>query len=73
MNLSVEDDGPGIAPEDRARALERGARIDEQVPGHGLGLAMVRDTVELYGGSIGLGESALGGTRVDLRLPGRMR
>jgi signal transduction histidine kinase len=47
--------------------------MDEQVPGHGLGLAMVRDTVELYGGSIGLGESSLGGTRVDLRLPGRMR
>jgi two-component system sensor histidine kinase PhoQ len=73
LNLSVEDDGPGIAPEDRARALERGARMDEQVPGHGLGLAMVRDTVELYGGSIDLGESSLGGTRVDLRLPGRMR
>jgi two-component system sensor histidine kinase PhoQ len=71
--LIVEDDGPGIAPEDRSRVLERGARIDEHMPGHGLGLAMVRDTVELYGGSIGLGESALGGTRVELRLPGRMR
>ncbi|MEO8309435.1 MAG: ATP-binding protein [Pseudomonadota bacterium] len=71
--LSVEDDGPGIAPADRTRAMERGARIDEHVPGHGLGLAMVRDMVELYGGSIELSESALGGARVDLRLPGRMR
>jgi signal transduction histidine kinase len=71
--LSVEDDGPGIAAADRARVLERGARIDEQVPGHGLGLAMVRDMVELYGGSIGLSDSPLGGARVELRLPGRMR
>ena len=39
--LAVEDDGPGIPPDDRDRVLERGARADEQTPGHGLGLAMV--------------------------------
>jgi len=73
LHIWVEDDGPGIPPAERDRVLERGARIDEQVPGHGLGLAMVRDMVSLYGGSIQVSESGLGGARVDLRLPGRMR
>jgi signal transduction histidine kinase len=73
LQLCVEDDGPGIAPADRERVLERGARVDEQVPGHGLGLAMVRDMAGLYGGSIQVSESPLGGARVELRLPGRLR
>ncbi len=47
--LQIEDDGPGISEEDRVRVLQRGVRTDETVPGHGLGLAMVRDTVTLYG------------------------
>ena len=42
LRLVVEDDGPGISAEDRARVLERGVRADEKVPGHGLGLAMVQ-------------------------------
>ncbi len=71
MTLSVEDDGPGISEENRARILERGVRTDETVPGHGLGLAMVRDTVELYGGALSVETSSLGGARFDLRLPGR--
>lgn len=73
LQLSVEDDGPGIAMADRARVLERGTRVDEQMPGHGLGLSMVRDMVGLYGGSIQVSESTLGGARVELRLPGRLR
>lgn len=72
LALVVEDDGPGIAEADRARVLERGVRADEQVPGHGLGLAMVRETVGLYGGELALGVSPrLGGARVEVRLPGR--
>jgi two-component system sensor histidine kinase PhoQ len=67
----VEDDGPGISEENRARVLERGVRTDESVPGHGLGLAMVRDTVDLYGGVLSIDTSALGGARFTLRLPGR--
>ncbi|HEX4619855.1 MAG TPA: ATP-binding protein [Steroidobacteraceae bacterium] len=67
----VEDDGPGIAPDDRPRVLQRGVRADENVPGHGLGLAMVRDTVDLYGGVLEVDESPLGGARFTLRLPGR--
>ncbi|MBS0577754.1 MAG: histidine kinase [Proteobacteria bacterium] len=69
--LAVEDDGPGISAADRARVLERGVRIDEKVPGHGLGLAMVQDTVELYGGTLAIGASPLGGARLSLSLPGR--
>jgi two-component system, OmpR family, sensor histidine kinase PhoQ len=69
--LVIEDDGPGISAVDRARVLQRGVRADEKVPGHGLGLAMVRDTVDLYGGRLMIDASALGGARFTLRLPGR--
>jgi two-component system sensor histidine kinase PhoQ len=68
----VEDDGAGIDPADRARVLERGARADEQTPGHGLGLAMVSDMAGLYGGRLLLDASELGGARVELLLPGRL-
>jgi two-component system, OmpR family, sensor histidine kinase PhoQ len=71
LRVVVEDDGPGITEADSARVLERGVRIDESVPGHGLGLAMVRDTVELYGGSLTIGRSELGGARIALALPGK--
>ncbi|MEO6186876.1 MAG: ATP-binding protein, partial [Steroidobacteraceae bacterium] len=71
--IVVEDDGPGVPAAERPRVLERGARADEQTPGHGLGLAMVWDMAELYGGRLQIGESGLGGARVELRLPGRMR
>ena len=71
LSLVVEDDGPGISEEDRARVLKRGVRTDESVPGHGLGLAMVHDTVDLYGGSLSIDASPLGGARFSLRLPGR--
>ena len=69
--IIVEDDGPGISEENRARILQRGVRTDENVPGYGLGLAMVHDTVDLYGGSLVIDCSPLGGARFSLRLPGR--
>ncbi len=72
LSIVVEDDGPGIAAGDRERVIERGVRADEQVPGHGLGLAMVRETVALYGGRLFIDDSpGLGGARVELQLPGR--
>jgi two-component system sensor histidine kinase PhoQ len=72
LEFYVCDDGPGVAPEDRDRILERGARTDERMPGHGLGLAIVRDMVTGYGGSIDIeSASTLGGARIRLRLPGR--
>jgi signal transduction histidine kinase len=67
--LRLDDDGPGLPPAQRSVVLERGVRLDEASPCSGLGLAIVRDLVELYGGSISLGESPLGGLRVEVSLP----
>lgn len=69
MEITVEDDGPGIAPEHRERALARGGRLDEAIPGTGLGLAIVGDLVELHGGTLALDRSALGGLAARIRLP----
>lgn len=69
FTLIVEDDGPGLSPEDRNRVGERGERLDETVPGSGLGLAIVRDISKLYAGSLALGASPLGGLEVRLGLP----
>jgi signal transduction histidine kinase len=67
--ITVGDDGPGLAPEERARAMQRGERLDQSVPGSGLGLAIVRDIAKLYGGSFTLDESRLGGLEARLELP----
>ena len=68
--IEVEDDGPGVSPEALARLTERGVRIDETVDGHGLGLAIAKDMVKLYGGEIGFMLSPeLGGLKVWVRLP----
>jgi signal transduction histidine kinase len=71
--LTVEDDGPGLAPGERARVLERGVRLDEQAPGTGFGLAIVSDLVRAYGGELALDVSALGGLEARLTLPGVVR
>jgi two-component system sensor histidine kinase PhoQ len=71
LRLVIDDDGQGIAENDRARVLQRGGRADEATPGHGLGLSMVHETVALYGGTMRIDASNLGGARFDLRLPGR--
>lgn len=68
--LSIEDDGPGIPADQVARLLERGARADESTPGHGLGLAVVREISEAYGGRLEIDSSPLGGARARIRLPG---
>jgi signal transduction histidine kinase len=69
LRLVIEDDGPGLAPEQRAKVIERGRRLDERVPGSGLGLAIVADIVRLYGGRLALEQATLGGLRVSLDLP----
>ncbi len=68
--ITVEDDGPGLPAERRVEALGRGRRLDETKPGSGLGLAIVADLAKIYGGSLALEESPLGGLRAVLRLPG---
>nr|WP_286184667.1 ATP-binding protein [Pantoea sp. Cy-639] len=71
--LWVDDDGPGIPEAQRQQVLERGARLDEQVAGHGLGLGIARDIVEAWGGRLALLDSALGGLRVNIDLPRKAR
>ncbi|MCF5689285.1 sensor histidine kinase [Pseudomonas sp. PA-1-3F] len=69
--LGVEDDGPGIPEAQRDQVFSRGARLDEQRVGHGLGLGIVRDIVEVWGGVLQLQESELGGLKVLIQLPRR--
>ena len=69
LQVEIGDDGPGIAAEQRAAALRRGGRLDERKPGSGLGLAIALDLATLYGGTLTLGRSSLGGLQVELDLP----
>jgi signal transduction histidine kinase len=69
LSISVEDDGPGLRPEQREIVLARGKRLDENVPGSGLGLAIVEEVAGLYEGSVSLDHAPLGGLLVVLDLP----
>lgn len=69
ITLSIEDDGPGMNSAVLERARLRGVRLDETVPGHGLGLAIVSDLCQLHGGALELARSELGGLCATLRLP----
>jgi signal transduction histidine kinase len=66
----IDDDGPGLAPQLREMATQRGRRLDETKPGSGLGLSIVTDLAAAYGGSLRLTDSPRGGLRAELRLPG---
>lgn len=68
--LKVEDDGPGCSPSEIDAITGRGVRLDEEVSGHGLGLAIAKEIVESYRGRIAFGRSsALGGLCAEVRLP----
>jgi signal transduction histidine kinase len=69
VQIAVEDDGPGVDAANREAVLQRGVRADEATPGSGLGLSIVRDLAELYGGSIALDAASIGGLRARLLLP----
>jgi len=73
VDLFVDDDGTGIAPEDRARVFERFTRLDEgrarDAGGLGLGLALVKGIVESHQGTVTIDDSPLGGARFAVRLP----
>lgn len=66
LRFVVEDDGAGINEADRSRVLERGTRLDTQQSGQGIGLAVVAEIVERYGGEIDIGTSELGGAGITL-------
>jgi signal transduction histidine kinase len=73
VRIAVEDDGPGVPVELRARVFERFVRLDESrsrdAGGSGLGLAIVADVVRLHGGSVELVDSGLGGAAFVVVLP----
>ncbi|QDZ09648.1 sensor histidine kinase [Devosia ginsengisoli] len=67
--IRIDDNGPGLSEEDAQKALRRGVRLDEKTPGSGLGLDIIKELVDVYGGSLALKRSALGGLLAELRLP----
>ncbi len=71
--IHIEDDGPGIATSERSRVLEPFTRIDDsrsrESGGVGLGLAIISRIMKCHGGSVTIGDSDLGGTRVSLQFP----
>ena len=69
FEIVVEDDGPGLSEADIARAMARGARLDEAAPGQGLGLSILKETVDLYAGGRVFERGELGGLKARLRLP----
>ncbi len=64
----VEDDGPGIEPNEFKEFLKRGQRGDQQQPGHGIGLAVVQEIIDQYEGSLQVASSSLGGAAIRVQL-----
>jgi len=64
IRVIIEDDGPGIPMQDREEVINRGARMDQRIPGQGIGLSVAQEIIRLYGGSLQIGESQLGGAAV---------
>ncbi len=69
LRFTIDDDGPGIAPAQRQHMFARGVQLDEERPGSGLGLDIVRSLVQAYGGTIAVQDAPLGGARLVLALP----
>ncbi|HEX8968185.1 MAG TPA: ATP-binding protein [Chloroflexota bacterium] len=75
VRISVEDEGPGISPEQQTGLFERFYRVraDADAPGVGLGLAIAKGIVEAHGGSIGIESQPGSGTSVWFTLPAAIR
>lgn len=69
LRITVEDDGPGLSAEQRAKIGKRGLRLDETKPGSGLGLSIVSDLATSYRGKLRLDSSEHGGLKAILELP----
>ena len=66
--IVIEDDGSGINTADRDRILQRGHRADQNISGHGLGMAIVSDILLMYQGSMEITDSPLGGAKITVSL-----
>jgi signal transduction histidine kinase len=69
LHICVDDDGPGLTPEQRAQGIARGRKLDEGKPGSGLGLSIVADLAQSYRGQFKLEQGILGGLSARLELP----
>jgi signal transduction histidine kinase len=69
LQVTIEDDGPGLSEGARVDALSRGKRLDQSKPGSGLGLSIVAELVTLYGGRFSLDRATIGGLRAVVALP----
>ncbi len=69
LRLLIEDDGKGLPPDRRDEVVRRGARLDEDAPGSGLGLSIIDELARAYGGALTLGDTTMGGLAVELTLP----
>jgi two-component system sensor histidine kinase PhoQ len=67
LHIQITDDGPGFA--DPQAGIKRRVRLDETVPGHGIGLAVVRDLVASYQGELTISRAPSGGAQLDIALP----
>lgn len=68
IRMTVADDGDGIPEEAGGMLLERGMRLDESAPGHGIGLAIVKDIAASYGGDVRIARAELGGAELTVSL-----
>jgi signal transduction histidine kinase len=69
LQIRVDDDGPGLTPEQLAEPIRRGRRLDETKPGSGLGHSIVADLAHSYGGKLELQRAEAGGLSARLTLP----
>lgn len=71
VRISIEDNGPGIDLESVEHILVRGGRADTSTPGHGIGLAVVKDLVDSYLGILMIDEGRAGGALIKVEIPPR--
>jgi len=71
--ITVVDDGPGLTPEEIRRAMKRGQRLDESGSGSGLGLSIVDDIVQAYGGRFELTGLEGAGLHARIVLPAKLK
>jgi two-component system sensor histidine kinase PhoQ len=67
LGIDIEDDGNGIAPDTVDTILQRGQRLDQTLPGHGIGLSMASEIIAVYGGRLEFAASDLGGALLRVR------
>ncbi len=69
LKLTIDDDGPGLTPDQREEVVRRGARLDENAPGSGLGLSIVETVIRKHFGKISVISEVGVGTTFTIVLP----